>query len=276
MKPDTLGRLHGAVNLPPSLAEAARFVLEHRFDAATRSMRALARVAGIPPATLTRLAHALGYQGWNDLRDELIEAERAPASPFSSRGRKLAADGLASRQMEAVAGAMRELDVAGIAGTGRLLASAPRVFVAGFRSCAGPAIVLHYQLRLFRPEVHLLGAAGLAELDLAGLHTPDCVVLFSFDPYSRAALDVATAARHAGAHLVAATDAAGAPHVAGAQAVHMFGTESASFFPSLAAATALAELLAGAAFTAGGAAALARLTESETALGASYVGGSAR
>src|SRR5690606_16866011 len=118
----------------------------------TRSMRALARVAGIPPTTLTRLAHALGYQGWNDLRDELIEAERAPASPFSSRGRSLAADGLAGRQMEALTSAMRELDVMGIAATGRLLAAAPRVFVAGFRSCAAPATVLHYQLRLFRPE----------------------------------------------------------------------------------------------------------------------------
>ncbi|MGH7879602.1 MAG: MurR/RpiR family transcriptional regulator, partial [Candidatus Binataceae bacterium] len=46
--------------LPPQLKEAARWVIDHPADVALLSMREQARRAGIPPATLTRLAQRLG------------------------------------------------------------------------------------------------------------------------------------------------------------------------------------------------------------------------
>ena len=46
----------GFDTLPPQLKEAARWVIDHPADVALLTMREQARRAGIPPATLTRLA----------------------------------------------------------------------------------------------------------------------------------------------------------------------------------------------------------------------------
>src|ERR1700687_2152262 len=75
-------------SLPMRLREVGRFVAANDYDATTRSMRELAAVAGADPASFTRLAQALGYSGWDELRAALTEARRpAQPSPFSARTR---------------------------------------------------------------------------------------------------------------------------------------------------------------------------------------------
>jgi len=70
------------------LQQVGRFVAANDYDATTRSMRELAAVAGADPASFTRLAQALGYSGWDELRAALTEARRpAQSSPFSGRTR---------------------------------------------------------------------------------------------------------------------------------------------------------------------------------------------
>src|SRR5262252_10754712 len=84
-----LSELRSALpSLPMRLREVGRFVAANDYDATTRSMRELASVAGADPASFTRLAKALGYSGWDELRAALTEARRpAQASPFSGRAR---------------------------------------------------------------------------------------------------------------------------------------------------------------------------------------------
>ena len=75
-------------SLPTRLQEVGRFVAANDYDATTRSMRELAAVAGADPASFTRLAKALGYSGWDELRAALTEARRPEqSSPFSGRAR---------------------------------------------------------------------------------------------------------------------------------------------------------------------------------------------
>src|SRR3954452_3037963 len=63
---------------------AGHHIADRPYEAATRSMRALAAEAGASPATFTRLAQALGFPGWDALRAAAIEEHRRPA-PYSSR-----------------------------------------------------------------------------------------------------------------------------------------------------------------------------------------------
>src|SRR4029077_18207648 len=71
-------------SLSMRLQEVGRFVAANDYDATTRSMRELAAVAGADPPPFTRLAKAIGYSGWDELRAALTEARRPPqSSPFS-------------------------------------------------------------------------------------------------------------------------------------------------------------------------------------------------
>src|ERR1700756_1953223 len=88
-KPSPLNELCSALpSLPLRLREVGRFVAANDYDAPPRSMRDLAAEAGADPAAFTRLAKALGYSGWDELRAALTEARRpAQASPFSGRAK---------------------------------------------------------------------------------------------------------------------------------------------------------------------------------------------
>src|SRR5947208_9509234 len=89
VKPSPLSELCSALpSLPMRLQQVGRFVPANDYDATTRSMRGLPTVAGADPAAFTRLAKAIGYSGWDELRAALTEARRpAQSSPFSGRAR---------------------------------------------------------------------------------------------------------------------------------------------------------------------------------------------
>lgn len=262
-------RLHRALpTLPPQLRAAGAHLAAHPFDAATRSMRALAAEAGASPATFTRLAQALGFPGWDALREAAIAEQRRPV-PYSSRAARTVPSGLAALRAADAANldALAEVAPAALEAAARALHRASRIHVAGFRSCRAVAALLHYQLRLFRPEAVLVGDAAL-DMDLGAMRQGEALVLVGFAPYSRASLAAFGAAREAGLSTVVLADSPAAPIAVGADHLLRFGTTTPTFFPSLTAAVALAQALAAAVFALGGAAALARLRESEARLAA--------
>jgi len=75
----------GFETLPPQLKEAARWVIDHPADVALLTMREQARRAGIPPATLTRLAQRFGLKGYDEIRK--LYAEVVRHRPENLRGR---------------------------------------------------------------------------------------------------------------------------------------------------------------------------------------------
>ena len=274
---DTLRRI--LPDLPPRLRQAGQFLADHGFDAATRSMRGLAAAAGANPATFTRLARALGYAGWDDLRDALIESQRAadPMSPFSGRARNTP-NNLPGAMLQADLHGLSRLDPASIDTAARALHAADRVWVAGFRSCRAVATLLHYRLRLFRPDTtRLVGGTGPEDRDIGAFHPNDAVVVIGFAPYSRTSVTTAREARAAGCTVIALADTPAAPMAQGAH--HFLRFDAAAgpgFFPSLTGAIAMAQALSSATFALGGQAALTRLRETEARLAAhsQYVSGS--
>jgi DNA-binding MurR/RpiR family transcriptional regulator len=267
-------------DLPGRLQDAARFIARNDFDATTRSMRDIATAAGLQPASFTRLAQALGHSGWDDFRDALIEARRpAPAAPFSGRVRR-ADKGTAktsSRAVEIVAemiaadaDGITRLAPAPLTTAAKALHGVRRIWIAGFRSCRSVAELLHYQLRLFRPEgIRLVGGAGPEDLDFGGFRAADAVVVIGFAPYSRSSVLAAHAAREARCLLVALADTPTAPMAEGADHLLLFDAATVpGFFPSLTGAIVTAQALAAAMFAMGGEGAQVRLRETEVRLAA--------
>jgi len=274
--PSPLERLRVALpGLPGRLQEAGRFITRHDFDATTRSMRDLAAAAGLQPASFTRLAQALGHTGWDDFRDALIEARRPAPAPFSGRVRTGArasrgASGIAADMIAADADSIAHLDATPIAAAAKALHAARRIWIAGFRSCRSVAELLHYQLRLFRPDaVRLIGGAGPEDLDFGSFRAGDAVVVIGFAPYSRSSVLAAHAAREAECTIVAIADTPAAPMAEGADHLLLFDAATTpGFFPSLTGAIASVQALAATVFTLGGDAAQSRLRETETRLAA--------
>jgi DNA-binding MurR/RpiR family transcriptional regulator len=263
-------------SLPLRLQEVGRFVAANDYDATTRSMRELAAVAGADPASFTRLAKALGYSGWDELRAALTEARRpAQSSPFSARTR-LRRQGpnadvaLVSEKLEAEAAGLGRISPGAVAQAAKALHAADRIWVAGFRSCRSVAELLNYQLRLFRPDaVQLVGGSGPEDLDLGAFRAGDAVIVIGFAPYSTASVLSARAAHRAGATLIAITDTVAAPMAEGADHLLLYeAAASPGFFPSLTGAIAIAQSLAAVTFVLGGAPAKRRLEETEARLAA--------
>jgi DNA-binding MurR/RpiR family transcriptional regulator len=132
------------------------------------------------------------------------------------------------------------------------------------------AELLHYQLRLFRPDVvHLVGAAGPEDLDFGAFRAGHAVVVVGFAPYSKASVTTLQAARAAGCIVIALAETPDAPMAVGAD--HFLPFEAAQgpgFFPSLTGAIAQAQALAASTFVLGGQAALLRLRQTEARLAA--------
>ena len=160
-------------SLPVRLQQVGRFVAANDYDATTRSMRDLAAEAGADPASFTRLAKALGYSGWDELRAALTEARRpAPvlavlgAHPRRPQGPN-AEISLVTDKLEAEAAGLARISPSSVAEARQGAAAAQRIWIAGFRSCRSVAELLNYQLRLFRSDdVQLVGGSGPEDLDL--------------------------------------------------------------------------------------------------------------
>jgi DNA-binding MurR/RpiR family transcriptional regulator len=254
--PDSFDQLAALIRarfseLSPQFQMGAAFLLDHPDEVAVSSMRKVAERAQVQPASLVRLSQQLGFPGWNELRDLFVARVRTRPEPLASRARSLvkinAKDALAHDLLVAQ---QHNLEVTAAQGarvtveTARLLRRAPHVHVAGFRSCYAVAFGLVYGYRLFRPSVSLLaGEAGTLEMQLRTIERDSATIVISFAPYSVEAARVAEAALEKGSKLIAITDSAVSPIALNADKVLIFSHESPSFFPSLVAATAIAESL---------------------------------
>ena len=263
-------------SLPRRLQQVGRFVFANDYDATTRSMRDLAAEAGADPAAFTRLAKALGYSGWDELRAALTEARRPEQpAPFSARtrGRRQGPNSdvsLVADKLEAEAAGLARISPGTVAEAAKALRAAQRIWIAGFRSCRSVAELLNYQLRLFRPDtVQLVGGSGPEDLDLGAFRAGDAVIVIGFAPYSTASVLSARAAHRCGARLIAITDTIAAPVAEGADHLLQFeAAASPGFFPSLTGAIAIAQSLAAVTFVLGGVGAKRRLEETELRLAA--------
>ncbi len=206
--------------LPAELRKAARYVADHPEQVAFESMRGLARSARLAPATMVRLAKAIGYPGFKDLRAAFqTHLQTRPQVP-TQRAKRLSASHSTSRWLGAVqelieeelnvvqeaAAAIRDDD---LRHARRLLSSAKRVFVLGLRGMYPAAFCLCYSASAFSSKVTLVDGAGGTHLDaLRSLSADDAVVVFTCRPYPTETLRCLEFVKGRGAIVIAITDGA--------------------------------------------------------------------
>jgi DNA-binding MurR/RpiR family transcriptional regulator len=266
--------------LSPQLQTAARYVLACPDDVALLSMREQARRAGVPPATMTRLAKRLGLEGYDEVRALYAGAVRDGILGFAGKAgvqveaqklrgeRALAADMALtlSRQIARLAETPTLDRLADAAGR---LHQARRIYCLGLRSCHAIAWHFHYMLSLLGDKTVMLDDAGGIGLDaIRDAGKSDVVLAASVEPYARATIEGARYAAQQGVPVVALTDSEVSPLAQIAVAIIPAATESPSFFHTMTPLLAVAEILAALVAGRSGQKALDALTRTEAQLAA--------
>lgn len=249
---ETAARLEA---LSPRLRYAARYVADHPREIALHSMRAVARQVNVAPATMLRLARALGYAGYDELRRRALDALDAGQPPsYANRARALRsgssgsgalpAEQLQQAQQLSLCSALKRNSAARIGAFCAALRRARRAAFVGQRSVH--ALAFHWAYVhgfLFDNALLLDGRAGTLQDEVHRLDRRDVLVAISVAPYTRSTLECAATAQALGVHVLALTDSALSPLAGRAHLSLHVGTESPSFFSTLTGALALIETL---------------------------------
>jgi DNA-binding MurR/RpiR family transcriptional regulator len=239
---------HAFDALSPELQRAARWLRQNGPAVALQSMRQSARLAGVSPVTMTRLARRLGFADFESLRlpyARRLAAGQAPAPRAPRAGTLPAALAvLNDTQRGHVAAVATHNAPAALEAAATAMLAAERVAFLGLRISHGAAFQLHYGYGLLAPNGQLLGDLGGTLADqLAQLGAGRVLVAISQSPYTRAVVDGVAQAREQGAAVVALTDSPLSPIARGALHTLLYGGGTHALLHSTCGALALIEAL---------------------------------
>ncbi|MNX78035.1 DNA-binding transcriptional repressor RpiR [compost metagenome] len=284
-------------DLPPELQRAAHWVVAHPAEVGLWSMRRQAQALGVAPATMLRLARALGYasyeafrqpfqhalaghQGEPGLRDRAAALQAAAGDPAAPGH-----DVLTDYQIQAMSSVCALNPVAEFDAAVQTLLNARQVGFLGTRSAFGIAFQMRYAYQLVRRNSVLIDGLGGAPAEQAdNLDAGDALIVISQAPYPTATVQLARQAAQRGVALIALTDDPLSPLAVEARHTLRFAPPDrdgvraqparqgpGSFFHTTAGLLGLAEHLIARLTARGGADVLNRLTEVEERLRADNV-----
>jgi DNA-binding MurR/RpiR family transcriptional regulator len=240
--------------LSPQLQLAARFVLDQPDDVALNSMRRVASDAGVHPTTMSRLARALEFSGYDEFREPFQERMRFHPADFIGRAQQLQDRvdiedvAIVEEVMKASVGNLQDSftsnGVERFVACAKALSKGKRVFVAGTRSCYPIVFYFNYVYSVFRTNSILMDGGGGTFADrLRSFGEDDVIFAASFAPYSQAAVKAVRFARETGGETIVLTDSMSSPIAGDPEKTLIIKNQSPSFFQSISASMAAAEAL---------------------------------
>jgi DNA-binding MurR/RpiR family transcriptional regulator len=267
-------------SLSPQLKRAARYLLDHPDDVALCSMRDVAQAAELPSITFVRLARALGFADYSELRAIFQNGLRdgGQAKRYSRKARDLQLRGdetgtlellkdLFSAEMDNIELTFEKNHPDALIKAVTLIEGAERIFILGQRSCYPIAFFFNYVYRLFRGNSVLVQSQGGTVIDeLNAVGPNDLLIAISLAPYTAEVVQAVSYAADVGARIVAISDDALSPIARPADATLLVAAGTPSFFHSVVSLMALAQALLAVLVSRGGEGALAAIELSEKRL----------
>lgn len=254
--------------LSPELQRAARWVREHPSALGLQSMRQSAQAAGVAPATMTRLARALGVGGFEGLRAPVVvhltDASRrsTPLNAVKPAGEGPGALGQLVRTQMANVRSIENNPPATLQAAAQAVLAARSVAFLGARASFGAVQSLQYTCDWLRSGTWLATDPASAGFDrLADLGDADLLVVVSQAPYTRTVVEATHEACARGVPVLALTDSDLSPLAHSARWLLKFESEATGFFHSMTGAQALGEALMNEVALLGGAVVDQRLAE---------------
>lgn len=260
--------------LSSRLRVAGDYIAKHPVEVATRSLRSVSEESGLAPATFSRLARALDYDGFEDLRDAMRRKIKRRINNFAERAEKLqaehgeAAGSFFPAHLTACANNIQQMaqqiDQAKLRETVDRLYKSNEVLLLGALGSTGVVEYLSY-MASFCVGNWRLGSRMGASLGaaLGDLGKDDALVIVTKPPFSGRVIRAAEVAHKQGAYVAVITDTYACPALRTCSASFIVPTESPHFYSSYVATMALAECMVGMLVSRAGPEARARISRIE-------------
>ncbi|WP_253732304.1 MULTISPECIES: MurR/RpiR family transcriptional regulator [Thioclava] len=241
-------------NLSTRLREAGDYIADNPVSIATRSLRTLASESNLAPATFTRLAHALEYENFEELRETMRDQIGRRVSPFADRADRLQKDAVdpqssflnryAAATQDNIAALSAAIEPGRLEAVADKLAAARRVVLLGALGSTGIAEYTAY-IANFLGDNWELGARAGSSLGatLAGLDERDAVLVITKPPFARSTIRSAIHAHEQGAYVALITDSRSCPALHAADETFIVPTDSPHFYTSYVATLFLLEAI---------------------------------
>jgi DNA-binding MurR/RpiR family transcriptional regulator len=208
--------------LSKRLSQVAQFFLNHPEEVAVSTLVHLADLADVPPATITRFAKELGFQGFADLQLVFRERLLGPRLPYAERLSGVGDGDLdqpgvvfGSFVQAAVQSLLRieeALDRDQLAAFVEVLAASEVVHVAAARGAFGLGAYTVYGLGSIGRRAQLVDNLGaMRAMQVAAMGPGDTLLAMTFDDYTPETVEVAKLAAARGHRVLAITDNALSP-----------------------------------------------------------------
>ena len=228
-------------------------MVENPEEVGLNSMRTIAKRAGVKPATMSRLGKALGFGGYDGLRQPFRGRLRVRDPEFVAGVQDLqrrAGDDAAlfaelrAQELDNVRRTLSPENHVEMTAAAAALLGRRRLYILGLRGAYAPAFLFHYAYQLFQDNSVLLDTrAGTVADQLRGITDEDALLAVSFRPYTQLSIDIVQYAADAGAQLVAITDSPMSPAAGAARHTIIAQNRSASFYHSFTGALAVTQAL---------------------------------
>ncbi len=208
--------------LSKRLSQVAQFFLNHPEEVAVSTLVHLADLAAVPPATITRFAKELGFQGFSDLQLVFRERLLGPRLPYAERVSGAGDSDLdqpgvvfGSFVQAAVQSLLRieeALDRDQLEVCVEVLAATEVVHVAAARGAFGLGAYTVYGLGSLGRRAHLIDNIGaMRGMQVAAMGSGDTLLAMTFDDYTPETVEVVKLAAAKGHRVLAITDNALSP-----------------------------------------------------------------
>ena len=242
--------------LSARLREAADYVAHHPVDIASRSLRAVAQDSGLAPATFSRMARAIGYDSFEDLREAMRAKIGRRVDSFAERAASLQhvhADGKAGFFDAHLGACMANLEQLATDIDRDLLEAAVdrlhgarHVRLVGALGSTGVVEYMAYIADFCADNWSVTGRMGASlGSGLTGLDGRDALIVVTKPPFSTRSIAAAELAAERGAYVVVITDTPACPALRHASAGFVVPTDSPHFYSSYTATMVLVETMIG-------------------------------
>ncbi len=207
-------------DMSKSHKKIASFILEHYDQAVFMTAAKLGAGLGISESTVVRFAMAIGYEGYPEFQQDLVECVKKKLNTLQKMdvkyGNSTQAELLTTvltADIEKIQDTINTLDPQAFDTAVDIILNAKTIYVMGLRSNEPLAAFLHFYLNMIRGNVVLLNTSSITETfeQMIRINEEDCFVGISFPRYSMRTLKAMEFANDRNAKVIAITDSQHSP-----------------------------------------------------------------